>query len=146
MINKFENEYAFLSNFYPSLIAPFGDNITYPTVEHAFQACKTLNLKERESIANQPTPGKAKYLGRHVKLRSDWNEIKYTIMFQCVKEKFKIPELRQKLLATKDEKLIEGNQWHDNTWGDCQCPKCKSIPGKNYLGKILMEVRADDEP
>ena len=37
-IDCFAGKYAFLSNFYPSPIAPFNDGIVYPTVEHAFQA------------------------------------------------------------------------------------------------------------
>ena len=55
--------------------------------------------------------------------------------------KFAIPELREKLLATKDAELIEGNWWHDNFWGNCLCSKCKDIQGKNMLGKLLMKER-----
>ena len=69
MINCFDNEYAFLSNFYSS---PFSvDGIKYPTVEHYFQAQKTLDQNERRAIAAESTPGRAKRAGRHVHLRSD---------------------------------------------------------------------------
>ena len=44
MINCFDGEFAFLSNFYPSLI--FDGNIWFPTVEHYFQAAKTTNMEE----------------------------------------------------------------------------------------------------
>jgi hypothetical protein len=38
---------------------------------------------------------------------------------------------------------LEGNNWHDNTWGNCLCDKCKGIEGKNLLGNILMQVREE---
>ena len=49
--------------------------------------------------------------------------------------KFLNPDLREKLVATGDAELIEGNHWNDTCWG-----VCKGI-GQNNLGKILMEVR-----
>lgn len=46
------------------------------------------------------------------------------------------------LLSTEDEELVEDTTgWHDNIWGDCSCPKCQYIKGRNKLGKILMQVR-----
>ncbi|MCD7839045.1 MAG: hypothetical protein LUG46_00305 [Erysipelotrichaceae bacterium] len=44
-INRFRNEYAFLSNFYVVDIEYEG-----PSVEHAFQAAKTLDNNERFKI------------------------------------------------------------------------------------------------
>ena len=60
-----------------------------------------------------------------------------------LRKKFANPELRDLLLATGDEELVEGNYWHDNEWGNCTCPRCKNIPGKNKLGKLLMQVREE---
>ena len=138
MINKFDGEYAFLSNYYNS---PFTiDGITFPTVEHWFQAYKTTDEKEFKKIAGAPTPGAAKRLGRQVSLRSDWEEIKDTVMMEGLVHKFAIPELKEKLLATGDEELIEGTTWHDRTWGICTCSKCKG-QGENRLGKALMKIR-----
>lgn len=146
MINKFEGKYEFLSNFYHSEI--IYDGILYPTVEHAFQAAKIFPFtKENEAIRKRisklTTPGKAKYTGRSVHLREDWEDVKDDVMYTCVKEKFKIPELREKLLQTGDEMLVEGTTWHDNYWGDCSCPKCVHIQGRNQLGKTLMRVRQE---
>jgi len=53
------------------------------------------------------------------------------------------PDLRKKLLATGTEELVEGNTWHDNYWGDCSCPECKNIKGRNQLGITLMRVRKE---
>ena len=115
MINSFDGEFAFLSNFYES---PISDGeITYPTVEHYFQAMKTPSIEEALEIAAAPTPGHAKRLGRKCQLRSDWEEIKIPVMRSALHKKFSDLELKAKLLATGDQHLEEGNTWHDNFWG-----------------------------
>ena len=133
MIEKFKDEYEFLSNFYPSSIDYEG--ITYPTVEHAFQAAKTLDHTERQKIANLPTPAKAKAAGRKVKLREGWNDIRTTIMRDIIEIKFSAPTLMTLLQNTGDANLIEGNTWNDTFWGVCRGK------GQNWLGKIIMETR-----
>lgn len=134
MINSFEGKYAFLSNFYESPIAE--DRIIYPTVEHYFQAQKTLDMDERKKIAAADTPGKAKRLGRSVTLRPDWEEIKLGVMEHAVREKFTTHStLRVMLVGTGDEELVEGNWWNDRFWGVCEGV------GANHLGQILMKVR-----
>ncbi len=142
MITEFDGKYAFLSNFF---YAPFVyDGIIYPTNEHFFQAMKTLDQEKRKQIAEAKTPGAAKRMGRQVQLREDWEEVKYTAMRVGVERKFDAhPGLAEKLIATGNAILIEGNSWHDNTWGSCFCPKCAAIAGKNWLGEILMERRKE---
>ena len=139
MIDCFDGEFAFLSNFYEHPIQYQG--IVYPTNEHFFQAMKSLKEDERKMIAAAPTPGKAKRLGRAITLRADWETVKYDIMLLGLRLKFCDIELREKLRKTGDEMLIEGNYWHDNTWGDCSCDACKDRPGRNMLGQLLMQVR-----
>ena len=141
-IDRFDGEYAFLSNFYE---APFEkDGIVYPTNEHFFQAMKTLDPKERQAIAEAATPGAAKRMGRKVKLRPDWNDVRYQAMKEGLALKFLThPELAEKLIETGDAWLIEGNYWHDNTWGDCHCPQCILIDGKNWLGTLLTDLRRE---
>lgn len=141
MINCFDGEFAFLSNFYES---PISDGeITYPTVEHYFQAMKTPSMEEAVEIAAAPTPGRAKRLGRKCQLRSDWEEIKIPVMRSALHKKFSNPELKAKLLATGDQHLEEGNTWHDNFWGVCHCERCQDKVGQNNLGKLLMELRKE---
>ncbi len=141
MIVEFDGENEFLSNFYPSPILHEG--IVYPTNEHFFQAMKTLDSAERKAIANAETPGMAKRMGRTVKLRSDWEQIKVDVMRTGLMLKFSDTKLAQKLIDTGDEELVEGNWWHDNTWGNCHCPKCSRLGGRNLLGMLLMEVRKE---
>ena len=141
MIDFFDGEYAFLSNFYNASCI-FEEKL-YPTVEHAFQAAKSLDHAERDWIAAAGSPGLAKRLGRRINLRSDWEKIKFDVMEECLRSKFADSALKQKLLATGDEELVEGNYWHDNTYGNCSCERCKDVVGRNMLGNILMKLRTE---
>jgi hypothetical protein len=133
-ITSFSEENRFLSNFYPCTIEIEG--IEYPSVEHAYQAAKTLNIAEREEIALL-TAGQAKRRGYRVTLRDDWESIKLRIMEDLIRQKFNERVLREKLKATGDAELIEGNDWEDKFWGVCDGE------GENWLGKILMKVRSE---
>jgi ribA/ribD-fused uncharacterized protein len=134
MINLFRDEYFFLSNFYPVEIKL--DGIVYPNAETAFQAQKTLDVEERHKFSMLKNPVQAKRLGRKVKLRDDWEEVKLEIMTEIVSQKFlQHPYLIEMLLQTGDEELVEGNKWGDRFWGVCKGK------GENHLGKILMKIR-----
>ena len=139
MIYKFTDKYKFLSSFYEIKLIILGRE--YNSVEHAYQAFKTKNLAEHEWIRNAPTPEKAKSFGKKIKVRKDWDDLKYNVMLKLVRLKFKNEDLRNMLIETDNEKLKENNYWHDNIWGNCTCKKCKDIEGKNWLGNILMDVR-----
>ena len=139
MIDCFDGHWAFLSNFYWNEIEFEG--IIYPTNEHFFQAMKTLDINERRAIANCRTPGRAKRMGRRVALRHDWEDVKESVMLEGLCLKFTDEQLADWLLETGDEELVEGTTWHDNEWGNCSCPKCAHIEGKNKLGRLLMIVR-----
>lgn len=139
-ITSFAGEYSWLSNFYPSLIELDGED--YPSVEHAFQAAKTHDPEERAEIRDNPSPINAKYKGKHVALRLDWNEARFSIMETLVRQKFtRHADLRARLRATGDAELIEGNTWRDTTWGAVWSSEKGFWVGKNWLGKILMTVR-----
>lgn len=141
-ILHFRGEYDFLSNFYNSEVTY--DGITYDNNEAAFQAMKTMDLKERKLFSHR-SPSSAKLEGRQLRLRTDWEEVKENIMHEIVLAKFtQNKNLGMKLLLTGDEELVEGTTgWHDNIWGNCDCTKCKNIIGQNKLGKILMRVREE---
>lgn len=135
MIDSFRGEYYFLSNFYESKVTYEG--VTYLNNEAAFQSIKTLDMEERRSFAYLD-PSSAKRAGRKVSLRPDWEDIKINVMYEICKAKFtQNDELRQKLLDTGDEELVEGNNWGDRIWGKV------NGTGANNLGKILMKVREE---
>ena len=133
MINSFKGEHFFLSNFYKAPVHVYG--LTYTNNEAAFQSMKTTDMeKRREFILLDPSSAKAK--GRRIKLRNDWEQVKFNVMYNiCLAKFFENSDLREKLLDTGDEYLEEGNTWGDKVWGTV------NGEGENNLGKILMEVR-----
>lgn len=147
-ILEFKDEYRWLSNFWPCRVEFEGS--TYPSVEHAYQAAKTDNLDKRYAIGITTKASDAKRMGRGLKLRDDWEEMKWQVMRTCLASKFSDPNLRAALVDTAGKTLVEGNFWHDNIWGKCYCSKCYEMrrqPGyldfTNQLGKILMELRTE---
>jgi len=150
MINNFQNGNRYLSNFWYTPVVNLYDNdgVTYRSVEHAYQAAKSADWSDRIEIANIQSPYEVKKAGKSLVLRSNWESIKYAIMLSLVRNKFdNNPILRENLINTYPEELIEGNHWHDNIWGICYCDLCSErrsydlIIAYNMLGKILMHVR-----
>ena len=132
-ITAFTGDYRWLSNFYSCSVELDGE--VYSSVEHAYQAAKTLNLEDRAIIRHAPTAAIAKKLGRKIDIRPDWDKLKVSIMEYLLIQKFNDTNLKQKLLNTGDAQLIEGNYWGDIFWG-----VCRGV-GENNLGKLLMNIR-----
>ena len=97
--------YEFLSNFHPAAVRL--DGVEHRSVEHAYQAAKTLDLLEREHVRSAPTPAVAKELGRQVTIRPGWDELKVAVMRDLLAQKFSDPVLRKRLAATAPLDLIE---------------------------------------
>jgi N-glycosidase YbiA len=145
-------EFGFLSHFHPSPITL--DSETWPTVEHYFQAQKSLNPDYRAAIRAAETPAAAKQLaadpdrrraaaqkswflksGEHP--RRDWAEVMLDIMRRADQAKFtQNPELGERLLATGTAELIEDSPF-EPFWGVGH-----DGAGENWAGRVLMEVRA----
>lgn len=125
-----------LSNFYVYRFAV--DGFEYDTMEHYFQAMKTLEPTARAEIREASTPGQAKRLGRRCALRTDWEVVKIPVMRHGLAHKFEINnEMGQFLLRTGDAWLVEGNTWGDRFWG------AVNTLGENWLGHLLMARRAE---
>lgn len=133
VINGFFGDFRFLSNFYPAIVIYEGR--AYPTLEHAYQAAKTLDEEERKKICYAKTPKDAKALGYKVKLRPDWDKVRVCIMRELLEKKFSLDEFKRALQMTKGMKLIKRNNWGDVVWGVC------NGVGENLLGRLLMEIR-----
>lgn len=138
MISEFQGPYRFLSNFWPAMVQL--DEVNYPTVEHAYQAAKTFDPKWRLYVGNAPTPSSAKRRAKDIPfedIRKDWRRVNEGIMLDLLRQKFASNKLRDQLLATGEEELIEGNTWGDTFWGVC------NGKGQNRLGKMLMQIREE---
>jgi ribA/ribD-fused uncharacterized protein len=85
-IATFDGENDWLSNFYYS---PFTyEGVTYPTVEHGFQALKTDDPDWKAQIIGAKTAGQAKRLGRQCPRRADWNKERVGVMMRLLHAKF----------------------------------------------------------
>ena len=133
-ITSFSGQYRWLSNFYPARVVDGGTE--FSTLEHAFQAAKTTDVGWRARILAAAGPGDAKRLGRKVPLRRDWEAVKVSVMRGLLVQKFADPDLRDRLLATGDVELVEGNDWGDRFWGESPVGA-----GQNWLGRLIMSVR-----
>lgn len=132
-IRQFRGDFFFLSNFYNCPVAY--KQLTYTNNEAAFQAQKCVSDTERIQFTKL-SPSEAKRLGRRVSLRKDWEDVKVSIMEEVVRAKFtQNAELADKLLATGDAHLEEGNTWGDRVWGTV------NGIGANQLGIILMKIQ-----
>lgn len=132
------NEWGEFSNFahFPFIL----DGKLWPTSEHYFQAQKFAGTEHEEAIRLAPKPNEAARMGRERTrpLRPDWEQVKDDVMRRAVRAKFTAHEsLRALLLSTGDEQLVE-NAPGDYYWG---CGKDGT--GRNMLGVILMELRAE---
>ncbi|WP_425145421.1 NADAR family protein [Deinococcus sp.] len=115
------------------------DGLTWPTSEHYFQAQKFAGTPHEEELRQQPTPMLAARMGRRrdLPLRPDWDAVKDGVMRTALRAKFtQHPALRELLLGTADAVLVEHTN-NDRYWADGD-----DGSGRNRLGELLMEVRA----
>ena len=147
MIDSFKGENRFLSNFGEGGLWYGGHH--YLNRESAYQASKLPPNCEASRILYESTSGvEAKALSKKLKhlTRPDWKQYSLVTMSEIVHAFFtQNKQDRMKLLATGDEDLVEGNNWHDTFYGVCNCggnfPVCHG-GGMNWLGRILMAERA----
>jgi ribA/ribD-fused uncharacterized protein len=131
------------SNFKPLDVPIIHDNISYPTIEHFYQAMKTLDDEWREEIANRSTPSQARILGKKAPIRPDWDKLKLKVMKFALKQKFTPSTTWYKKLMNHSGEIVEYNYWHDNFWGHCTCRKCTNKNHLNHLGKLLMNLKGE---
>ena len=134
-----KGQYSYLSMFHKGKVKY--ENEDYDCGEAAFQASKTLDKELRKEFIHLQGY-QAKQKGNSIKLRPDWEDIKYKVLLEINYNKFlHNEELKNMLLSTGEITIMEGNFWHDNEYGNCLCQKCKGIEGKNVLGQTLEKVR-----
>jgi ribA/ribD-fused uncharacterized protein len=109
--------------------------MTPPTLEHHYQAAKCQNQRYASRILKASSPAEAKKMGKTAIVREDWNKIKLGVMEELLRTKFRDERLKEKLLATGNEEIVEENWWGDRYWGIC------NGEGENNLGKLLMKIR-----
>lgn len=132
MITEFRGSTRWLSNFEECEV--WHEGLRYGSSEAAYQAAK-LDKNRRDPFTRM-SPREAKKAGRLAVLPLDWDRRRLRVMAEVLVDKFtRNGHLREKLLATGDVLLVEGNTWGDTYWGVCEGR------GENYLGRLLMVIR-----
>ena len=145
--------YGCFSDWYPARFK-YGRN-TYASSEQYMMYQKMAIFHQWDSAAkimNTSDPGACKKIAAqpfpqfNAKL---WDKVSYQIVKQGVRAKFiQNPDIMNILLSTSDALLAECAP-NDRKWGiglsvnDPDCLDVKNWQGKNYLGRILMEVREE---
>jgi ribA/ribD-fused uncharacterized protein len=135
VIKEFQGEYRWLSNF--TLCNVEYEGVIYPSVENAYQAAKTLDLSERTQFIGLSSSD-AKKQSKLLNIRKDWDNVRVSIMYQLLVQKFNQKPYKELLIGTGDKYIIEGNRWNDTFWGVC----LKHHVGYNQLGLMIMAIRS----
>lgn len=140
----YEQDHYYLSNF--SAFRLWWRLTNFDTSEAAYHWEKFDHSEDRSlrtlqrMILLAPSAHEAFKIAEHHKeyRRPDWDVVKVGIMKQILHAKAAQHEyVRRKLLETGDRELIE-NSWRDDYWG-----WGPNRDGKNMLGRLWMEVRAE---
>lgn len=138
VIGFYPREFYCLDNF--SSFKVEWDGYLYASLEEAYQTAKFL--KSAPEIAEKIKRSHSAHEAQKIafankdKVRSDWQEVKLTIMEELLRKKLQQnPYVKQKLLQTKDYIIVEDSP-KDNFWG-----WGKDRTGENHLGKLWMKLR-----
>lgn len=113
------------------------EEIISPTREHIFQALKATTQEDFDSVITASSASEAKQRGNEIKLRDDWEEVKFDVMAWAIGVQCHFhPDFKQLLLDTGHREIIEDRP--DPVWG-----VGPDGNGQNLLGKALMHVRFD---
>lgn len=137
-ITKFEGSHRFLSNLWHVRVVL--DGHTYPSVEHAFQAARTLDPSVRARVRACTYASAAAAAVTGAVERPGWSRMHKDVMKDLLLQKFD-PKNRcaERLLQTGESELIWNNHVGDRFWG------CSGGVGENHLGLMLMEIRTNLE-
>lgn len=137
-----EKPYGAFSNLYRREIEFEGEK--FATSEHAYQAGKARKPEVRKWLMEAPSPALLAMAahGLYVwDINSDWSKTKFDRMKRVLRAKFtQHDDLKQLLLSTGTARLVESatvDNAVNRLWGEV------SGVGKNKLGQLLMEVRAE---
>jgi len=116
------------------------DGITWPAVEHYYQAQKTLDPEYQKKIHAAATCAEAKALGNspECQVRADWDTWKLMAMRKALFAKFTQHEDLQELLLSTGDKILHENSMEDYYWGIGA-----DGTGLSMLGKLLMALREE---
>lgn len=137
-----ERPYGAFSNLYRRDFE-FEDEV-FPTAEHAYQAGKARKPEVRAWLMAAPSPALLAMAAHGLyywDISPGWSTKKFDRMKRILQAKFsQHTDLRHLLLGTGDVRLVESatvDSAVNRLWGEV------NGVGKNKLGQLLMEVRAE---
>ncbi|XWV24955.1 hypothetical protein QJ856_gp0825 [Tupanvirus deep ocean] len=148
--NKNSNFVAFYGNKGQDIFGNFYElskfikynDISANNIEALYHSCKFIDPGIKIKF-NKLSGLQAFYLSRKYKshIRTDWDDIKDTIMLDLLRLKFSLTLPLTVLLSTGSKYLVEHNpvKNRDLYWSDN-----KDGSGKNKLGILLMKVRGEN--
>lgn len=112
--------------------------VTYPSVEHAYQGSKFTDKSVQRDIADADSLREARRIGREAGgLRSNWDDIKLSVMETLLRQKFITdPILADRLAKTGSSPIVM--KGYDSFWGTGNGKN-----GDNALGTVLEKVRQE---
>ena len=132
---RFDGEYAFLGNRFPSPITM--DGLKFANADAAFWAASCADERGRQAVAGARIKN-VREVARRQARRLDWENVRLSVMEDVVRAKFRQnEELARKLDATGNARLVWTNSIPDTYWGEDRY----ACAGENHLGEILMKVR-----
>jgi hypothetical protein len=137
-VGFYNREFYLLDNF--SAFSIKVDGITFPTVEHAYQAAKFVVScpKTYMLVREAPSAYDAQRIAREFVDRRDpkFDEYKIQLMEKLLRAKLEQhPHVRNKLLRTRGHTIAEDSPDND-FWGIGA-----NRNGKNIMGKLWMKLR-----
>ena len=137
-----EQPFGALSNLFRRPVEFEGE--TFPTAEHAYQAGKARKPEVKRWLLSAPSPALLAMAAHGLyywDITPGWSTNKFDRMRRILRAKFtQHQDLRDLLIATGSARLVE-TATVDNAvnrlWGEV------NGVGKNMLGVLLMEVRAE---
>lgn len=145
VFKKTKDIYGGLSNMASGyLIYINGEKIL--SSEALYQAMRYPNNPEiQHEILKQKSPMTAKMISKKYRQlsRSDWNEVRITIMRWCLRIKLinNWDKFNNLLISTNGKEIVEESH-KDDFWGAIPSDK-NLLVGTNALGRLLMELRRD---
>ena len=137
-----EKPYGAFSNLYRREIEFEGER--FATSEHAYQAGKPRKKAVRDWLMSAPSPALLAMAAHGLyywDVAPSWSTGKFDRMRGVLRAKFEQhPDLRNLLLSTGDARLVESatvDNEVNRLWGEV------NGVGKNMLGVLLMELRAE---
>ncbi|MFJ5711529.1 MULTISPECIES: NADAR family protein [unclassified Streptomyces] len=124
-----------LRNDYPAPLTL--DDVTYPSVAHAYWAESVAEPEARSSVLAAETGARAQTLAAGATRREGWERTRTAVMARLLRAKYEQhPDLAAILLATGDATLIYDDA-DSGFWGD------NGGRGRNWMGRLLELVRSE---